>query len=157
MREPGQLYAGTAAGHGSGARFMNAFYVSAQTLPATDLRALSLLDVFLVIVTAPVAVLLGAPALGTLVGAVAWVLQRFATLALERRAKKLDSVRAALGLNLGGAFARAWLVGLAILAVGLAGSREDGLAAAILVLVAFTIYLATTLLMRAVARGGDPS
>jgi hypothetical protein len=121
------------------------------------LRALSLLDVFLVIVTAPVAVLLGAPALGTLVGAVAWVLQRFATLALERRAKKLDSVRAALGLNLGGAFARAWLVGLAILAVGLAGSREDGLAAAILVLVAFTIYLATTLLMRAVARSGDPS
>ena len=41
--------------------------------------------------------------------------------------------------------------------MGLAGSREDGLAAAILVLVAFTIYLATTLLMRAVARSGDPS
>ena len=37
---------------------------------------------------------------------------------------------------------RAWLLGLSILAVGLAGSRRDGLTAAIVVAAAFTLYLA---------------
>ena len=113
------------------------------------IQALRYLDVGLVVVTAPVLVLAGAPAAGILVGAVAWILQRFAALALEARAKRIDNVKAAVGLNLFGAFGRAWLVGLAILLVGQLGSREDGLAAAILVAAAFTVYLATTLAMRA--------
>lgn len=107
------------------------------------------LDVGLVVVSAPVLVLAGAPGLGILVGSVAWVLQRFAALALEARARRVENVRAAVGLNLFGAFGRAWLVGLAILLVGQLASHDDGLAAAILVLVAFTVYLATTLAMRA--------
>lgn len=107
------------------------------------------LDIGLVLVTAPVLVLAGAPGLGILVGSVAWILQRFAALVIEARAKRADNVRAAVGLNLFGAFGRAWLVGLAILLVGQLSSDEDGLAAAILVLVAFTIYLTTTLAMRA--------
>ena len=36
---------------------------------------------------------------------------------------------------------RAWILGIAILVVGLAGDREDGLMAALLALVAFTVYL----------------
>jgi hypothetical protein len=40
-------------------------------------------------------------------------------------------------------------VGGAILAVGLAGEREDGLTAAIVVAVAFTVYFATSLLLHA--------
>ena len=40
---------------------------------------------------------------------------------------------------------RAWVCGLTILLVGLKGEREDGLMAALLTLVAFTVYLATTL------------
>ena len=43
---------------------------------------------------------------------------------------------------------RAWLLGIAILVVGLAGEREDGLMAALLALVAFSVYLATTLIIR---------
>ena len=43
---------------------------------------------------------------------------------------------------------RAWILGIAILVVGLAGEREDGLMAALLALVAFTVYLATTLILR---------
>ncbi len=42
---------------------------------------------------------------------------------------------------------RAWILGIAILVVGLAGEREDGLMAALLALVAFTVYLATTLIL----------
>ena len=47
---------------------------------------------------------------------------------------------------------RAWLLGLTILVVGLAGSREDGLMAALLALVAFTVYFATTLALRPMER-----
>ena len=43
---------------------------------------------------------------------------------------------------------RAWILGITILVVGLAGEREDGLMAALLALVAFTVYLATTLVLR---------
>jgi hypothetical protein len=44
-------------------------------------------------------------------------------------------------------FARSWLVALTILAVGLAGQREDGLMAAIVVLAAFTVYFAMSLIL----------
>ena len=47
---------------------------------------------------------------------------------------------------------RAWILGIAILVVGLAGDREDGLMAALLALVAFTVYLATTLVLRPTER-----
>jgi hypothetical protein len=43
-------------------------------------------------------------------------------------------------------------VGLTILAVGLAGDREDGLAAALLIMAAFTIYFATSLLVSMLER-----
>jgi hypothetical protein len=121
------------------------------------MNALRFLDIFLVVVTAPIAVLLGAPALGTLVGAAAWVIQRFVALALESRARRTENVRSAVGLNLAGALGRAWLVALTILAVGLLGSREDGLAAAIVVLVAYTIYFATLLAVRTLERSSAPS
>jgi hypothetical protein len=121
------------------------------------MTALRFVDVFLVVVTAPVLVLLGAPVLGTLVGAAAWVIQRGAMLFLDSRARKADDPRFAIGLNLAGVMGRAWLVALTILAVGVAGSRKDGLAAAILILAAFTIYFGTSLAVRALERSSAPS
>lgn len=121
------------------------------------MNALRLVDIFLVVVTAPVLVLLGAPALGILVGAAAWVAQRGAMLFLQDRASKSEDFRFAIGLNLAGVMGRAWLVALTILAVGLAGSRKDGLAAAILILAAFTIYFGTSLAARALERSSAPS
>jgi hypothetical protein len=119
--------------------------------------ALRYIDIFLVVVTAPVLVLLGAPVLGTLVGAAAWIAQRGAAVLIESRARKTENVRAAVGLSLAGVMGRAWLVALTILAVGLAGSRKDGLAAAILILAAFTIYFGTSLAVRALERSSAPS
>ena len=43
-------------------------------------------------------------------------------------------------------------MGLTILAVGLAGEREDGLMAAILILAAFTLYFVSSLLLRSLER-----
>jgi len=114
---------------------------------AEPLALIRYLDVALVLLAAPFALLMGAPALGYAVGAAAWVVHRVIGLLLERRARDRD-VRAALGLNLGGVIARTWLVGLTILAVGLAAEREDGLTAAIVLLAAFTVYFVISLLLR---------
>jgi hypothetical protein len=106
------------------------------------------LDVILVVLAAPFVVLAGLPVLGYAVGAVAWILNRLLGAWVERYARSRDDVRQAVGLNLAALLARAWLVGLTILAVGLAGEREDGLMAAVLLLAAFTLYFVTSLLLR---------
>ncbi len=110
------------------------------------------LDVVLVVLAAPFVVLLGAPVLGYVVGAVVWILQRFAGAALERAASRLEDVKRQLGLNLTSLLVRSWLVGLTILAVGLLAEREDGLTAGITVIVAFTVYFATSLILRPLER-----
>ena len=115
---------------------------------ADPLLLLRWLDVILVVLAAPFAILMGAPALGYVVGAAAWILNRIIGALVERKAKATQDIRKTVGLNLGALIARTWLVGLTILAVGLAGEREDGLTAAILVLAAFTLYFVTTLLSR---------
>jgi hypothetical protein len=106
------------------------------------------LDVILVILAAPFVVLTGLPVLGYAVGAVAWIVNRILGALVERRAQATGDPRKAVGMNLGALIARSWLVGLTILAVGLAGEREDGLTAAILLLAAFTLYFVTSLLSR---------
>lgn len=116
------------------------------------LAVIRYLDVWLLLLAAPFVVLLGAPVLGFAVGALAWILQRVAAVAIERRAARADDVKTALGLNMGSLVLRAWLIGLTILAVGLIAEREDGLTAGITVLVAFTVYFATSLILRPLER-----
>jgi len=111
------------------------------------------LDIVLVVAAFPFVALAGLPMLGYAVGAAAWILQRAAGVALERQAAKTKDIRRQVGLNLGGTLARAWIVGGAILAVGLAGEREDGLMAAVLVFVAFTVYFALSVILHTVAKG----
>ncbi|MEA2650398.1 MAG: hypothetical protein QOI85_119, partial [Chloroflexota bacterium] len=106
------------------------------------------LDVGLLIVTVPVLLLAGLPELGVLVGAGAWVLNRVVGAVIESRAHRAQSFKTQTGLLLASTMGRAWLAGLTILAAGLAGEREDGLTAAILVLAAFTVYFVLSLILR---------
>ena len=123
---------------------------AALTRPTPEpLALLRYLDVVLVIAALPLVALAGLPLLGYAVGAGAWIAQRAAGALLERQAERTESVRGQVGLNLGSALGRAWIVGGSILAVGLLGDREDGLTAAILVAVAFTVYFATSLILHA--------
>jgi hypothetical protein len=117
-----------------------------------QLGLLRYLDIVLVVAALPFVAFAGLPLLGYAVGAVAWILQRVIGVLLERRAARSQDMRLQVGLNFGGTLARAWLVGGAIIAVGLAGEREDGLTAAVLVLVAFTVYFAMTLVVHTVGR-----
>lgn len=123
----------------------------ASTAP-TPAGLLRYLDVVLIVAALPFVAFAGLPLLGYGVGAVAWILQRIAGAVLERRAARSQDMRLQVGLNFGGTLARAWMVGGAIIAVGLAGERKDGLTAAVLVLVAFTVYFALTLALHALGR-----
>jgi hypothetical protein len=117
----------------------------AATDPLTYVRWL---DVGLLVVTVPVLLLAGLPQLGVLVGAGAWVLNRAIGAFLESRAHRAGTMKVQTGLLLASTMGRAWLAGLTILAAGLAGEREDGLAAALLVLAAFTVYFVLSLILR---------
>jgi hypothetical protein len=126
--------------------------LSTRALGTSDpLAPVRYLDVCLVVLAAPFVVLLGLPALGYAVGAGVWLVQRALEALLDRRARGADPRRAA-GLKVAGMIGRTWLVGLAILVVGLAGAREDGLAAGVLCLVAYTVHLATALILRPLER-----
>jgi len=126
-------------------------------MPSSDPLALvRYLDIAVVILAAPFVLLMDAPVTGYLVGAAVWIVTRLGGVAVERWARATKDPRTAVGLSFAVLMARAWVVGLTILAVGLAVSREDGLMAALLTLVAFTIYLATSLVFRPMERNTPP-
>jgi peptidoglycan biosynthesis protein MviN/MurJ (putative lipid II flippase) len=110
------------------------------------------LDIVVVLLAAPFVILLGAPVLGYVVAAAAWIIQRVAAVTIERRAERAGDIKTAVGLNMVSLVLRAWLIGLTILAVGLIADREDGLTAGITVLAAFTVYFATSLIIRPLER-----
>jgi hypothetical protein len=114
---------------------------------ADPLAPVRYLDVVLIVLAAPFVVLLGLPALGYFVGAAVWILSRVLEALLEHSARRSD-VRRAIGVKVGSMIGRVWLIGIGILAVGLAAEREDGFTAALVCLAAYTIHLATTLILR---------
>jgi hypothetical protein len=106
------------------------------------------LDCLVVVAFLPFALIAGLPALGVLVGAAAWLLQRALGTVIDARAAAAPDARSATGITFVGVMGRPFLLALTILAVGLLGEKRDGLAAAILVLVAFTVYLILSIVIR---------
>ena len=121
---------------------------------ADPLAPVRYLDVVLIVLAAPFVVLLELPVLGYAVGAAVWIVQRVLEAALEHSARRSD-VRRAIGVKVGSMIGRTWLIGIGILAVGLAAEREDGFTAAIVCLAAYTVHLATTLILRPLERNTD--
>jgi hypothetical protein len=118
---------------------------------ADPLAPVRYLDVVLLVLAAPFVVLLELPVLGYAVGAAVWIVQRVLEAALEHSAQRSD-VRRAIGVKVASMIGRTWLIGVGILAVGLAAEREDGFTAAIVCLAAYTVHLATTLILRPLER-----
>jgi hypothetical protein len=127
--------------------------MSSTTMPTTDpLAIVRYLDIAVVVLAAPFVLLMGGPALGYLVAGGAWIASRVLGALIERRARAAKAPRAQVGIAFAVLLGRAWLLGIAILVVGLAADREDGLMAALLALVAFSVYFATTLILRPTER-----
>jgi hypothetical protein len=104
------------------------------------------LDVVIVAVATPIALALGAPALGYAIGAGAWVLQRIIAEADRRWIRNTKTPRAQLGLNLFEAFGRIWLLAGAIVLSGIVGGRADGLTAALVIFGAYSVAFAIRVL-----------
>jgi hypothetical protein len=105
---------------------------------------LGYLDVLIVIIAVPVALALGAPLFGCLVGAGGWVLQRIVA-GVDRRWLNRAAGRR-FGLPLVEAFGRIWLLAGAIVLAGAAGDRADGLTAALMIFGAYSVAFAMRLL-----------
>jgi hypothetical protein len=108
---------------------------------------LRFLDVALVVFFAPLLIVAGAPALGYLLGGASWILARVGGELLDRKARSVDP-RTGIGLQVAGMMGRAWVVGLAVVGAGVGGDRDDAVCAAVVALVAFTVYLPLSLIVR---------
>jgi hypothetical protein len=109
---------------------------------------LRFLDVSLVLASAPLVLLSGLPRLGYAAGAGAWLLTRAGSALLQARARRAGSLASRTGLQLAAMMSRVWVVAGAVLLARYAAGRDDGIMAAALVLVAFTVYFATSLATR---------
>ncbi len=117
-------------------------------VPAAGLgrRAFANLDLILLVPAVAVALALGAPALGVLIGAVAWIAQRvLAAYDVRWITGTREPVRR-LGKTLFEAFGRIWLLAGAIVVAGVAGGHPDGLWAALTIFFAYTVAFAVRVL-----------
>lgn len=103
------------------------------------------LDISVAVVALPVFLIAGWPLLGWAAAVVIWTLQRLMQGVIQHRANRSDDPRTIVGLTAGSMIARGWLVAATIFVVGLSDKRA-GLAAALLVIALFTVYLAAELI-----------
>jgi hypothetical protein len=102
-------------------------------------------DLLVLAAALAVFVLAGLPMIGYAAAAVAWLAQRaIQILAARRAAAELAAGerQRAMGLIAATTLGRVWLMTTVVLLTGLLAEREDGLAAAILVVILFTISFA---------------
>jgi hypothetical protein len=123
---------------------------------ADPLAPVRYLDIVLLVLAAPIVILMGGPVLGYAVGAGVWIVQRIAEAWLDAAGHRTDP-KSAVGIKFASMVARTWLVAIAILAVGLAADREDGFTAAVVCLAAYTVHLATALILRSLERNTPTS
>lgn len=110
--------------------------------PAGGLRqVLRHLDLVVLAIGVALALLLGGPVFGLLVGAGGWLLQRALAVVDRRLIERAAEPGSRLGLDFVDAFARIWVLAGAIILAGAAGHRSDGLAAALVIFVSYSIAL----------------
>lgn len=119
------------------------------------LRLMRHLDVLALAVALPVFIAGGLSLKGYAVGGGAWLVQKVIAMTLQRRADASRDPRTVVGLLMGGAIARGWLCAGAVLAVGLTDARA-GLAATLLVLLLFTMYISIKFVERGASALAPP-
>jgi hypothetical protein len=116
--------------------------------PGFGLTIVRYLDLVVLALALPFFLVAHLPLLGYAAAAAVWLLQRGIAHAATTRADAADDPRTSVGLLAGSMIGRGWLTAGTILAVGLLGAREDGLAAAVLAISLFTIYFASQMVVR---------
>ena len=112
--------------------------------------AVRYLDLIVLALALPVFVAAGWPLLGYAAGAVAWIAQRVIQAwptARALQAQEDGDVKRVAGYVPGSMIGRGWLVALIIFGAGMI-ENDAGLAAAVLVIVLFTVYFAASMAVR---------
>ncbi len=112
-------------------------------------------DVALVVVGAVVVVAAGGPALGAVIGAGVWILNRIVAQLDRRWADSRRTPRQQVTIGLFERFGRIWLLAAGIIVAGLAGGRPDGLTAALFVFGAYSVAFVITLFSGPPAEGAE--
>lgn len=115
-------------------------------------RLLRFLDLAVLAAALLVFLVADLPLLGWAAAAIGWTGQRAVRAVLERRVEGSSDPRAVAGVMTGSMIARAWLMALLVFGAGLV-EREAGLAAAVLVIVLFTVFFSLQLALRPYHRG----
>lgn len=105
------------------------------------------LDLVVLAVALPVFLLAGWPMLGYAAGGGIWLVQRGLQHYGEQKALASDDAKTSVGILAGSIIGRGWLVALTIFAAGLV-QNDAGLAAAVLVVVLFTVYFTVAMITR---------
>jgi hypothetical protein len=116
--------------------------------PGLGLTVIRYLDLLVLAAALLLFLLAGLPLLGYAAAAVVWLIQRAIAHVATAKADASDDPRTSVGVLAGSMIGRGWLTAGTILAVGLLGAREDGLAAAVLAISLFTIYFASQMIVR---------
>ena len=125
---------------------MTTLYQNAHSPERATVNAFQYLDVIFVVLGASLALIVGAPAFGVIVGGGGWILQRVIQLGDRRFTRKQREAPRQVGVLVVEAFGRIWLLAGAIVVAGTAGNRADGLAAAVLIFAAYSAGFAVRLL-----------
>jgi hypothetical protein len=120
--------------------------------PGRGAIAARYIDLPILVAALPVFLAAGWPMLGYAVLAAVWMAQVGIEVYGERRTVRelrASKRQAAMGWFAATTLGRVWLVALAVLLVGLLGDREDGLAAAVLAAILFTVHFGARIVARA--------
>jgi hypothetical protein len=115
--------------------------------------AVKYLDVTVLVALGPFVALAGLPVIGYAFVASAWVLTRAIAEYLDHRAKASGGeLGTRLSMHFAGMMARVWIVAGAVVAARYVGNRDDGVMAAVVALVLFTVYLGASNIARQLER-----
>ena len=78
----------------------------------------------------------------------AWIVQRTAQVLIQRRAAASRDPRTVVGLLAASMIARGWFCAIAIFLAGILGDNDTGLAAAVLIVMLFTVYFGIGMVLR---------
>src|SRR3954447_6584674 len=119
-----------------------------MSLSRDPLTVMRYLDLGVLAFALPVFVVAGLPLLGWVVGAGVWLMWRGIATWADRRAASSSDPRVVAGYEAGSMIGRGWLMGLTLLAAGLALGSDVGLSAAVLDVLLFTIFFTFKVIAR---------